>query len=114
MDENVTQAPEPVLLVMCTAPEDSSGPLARLLVEARVAACVNIISGVSSVYTWKGQVTEDRECLLLIKTTSAMFSDLRDLVVKNHPYECPEVVSFEVHSGAAAYLNWVRESVARV
>lgn len=113
MAGNLEAAGDPIVLVMCTIPEAGSSPMARLLVEARAAACVNIVNNVSSVYMWKGQLVDDKESLLLIKTTESRFSDLRELIVRNHPYECPEVVCFQVHAGAEPYLRWVRESVGQ-
>ncbi|XP_041568607.1 divalent-cation tolerance protein CutA [Taeniopygia guttata] len=85
--------------------------LARALVQQRLAACVNIIPGVTSVYTWQGKLEEDSEVLLMIKTRSSRVPALSDFVRSRHPYEVPEVVALPVAQGNPPYLRWVRDSV---
>ncbi|XP_030825548.1 protein CutA homolog [Camarhynchus parvulus] len=85
--------------------------LARSLVQQRLADCVNIIPGVTSVYTWQGKLEEDSEVLLMIKTRSSRVPALSDFVRSHHPYEVPEVVALPVAQGNAPYLRWVRDSV---
>ncbi|XP_053823883.1 protein CutA-like isoform X2 [Vidua chalybeata] len=85
--------------------------LARALVQQRLAACVNIIPGVTSVYTWQGKLEEDSEVLLMIKTRSSRVPALSDFVRSQHPYEVPEVVALPVAQGNPPYLRWVRDSV---
>ncbi|XP_074386184.1 protein CutA [Zonotrichia albicollis] len=85
--------------------------LARSLVQNRLAACVNIIPGVTSVYTWQGKLEEDSEVLLMIKTRSSRVPALSDFVRSQHPYEVPEVVALSVAQGNPPYLRWVRDSV---
>nr|XP_054510258.1 protein CutA homolog [Agelaius phoeniceus] len=85
--------------------------LARSLVQQRLAACVNIIPGVTSVYTWQGKLEEDSEVLLMIKTRSSRVPALSDFVRSHHPYEVPEVVALPVAQGNPPYLRWVRDSV---
>ena len=82
--------------------------LARELVEARLAACVNILPA-TSVYRWEGEVQEDEEHLLVIKTRRTYIDDIRDLFDEKHPYDLPELISMEVEDGSAAYLNWIRD-----
>jgi periplasmic divalent cation tolerance protein len=102
-----------VRLALVTCPVASAATLARTLVEARVAACVNLIPGVSSIYRWQGEVSDDQETLLLIKTTQAEFDALRREVLARHPYELPEVIAVDVADGHAPYLAWVAASVGR-
>lgn len=98
-------------LVLVTCPVDSAETLARALVEARVAACVNVLPSVTSLYRWKGEVSRDAEALLLIKTTGAGFEALRREVLSHHPYELPEVIALDVSDGHAPYLEWIAASV---
>lgn len=99
-----------VLVVLVTCPPDQAQALARALVDARVAACVNVVPGLQSVYRWKGAVQADAEALLLIKTAAHRFDALKQAVLKHHPYELPEVVALPVAAGHAPYLEWVLES----
>lgn len=86
--------------------------IAAALVERRLAACVNLVPGVRSIYRWKGGVERDDEQLLVIKTTGEQLEALRAAIVELHPYEVPEVVALEVVGGHAPYLDWVAESCA--
>ena len=98
-----------VLTTLSAAGEPES--LARTLVEERLAACVNLLPPMTSVYRWKGAVEEDRERLLLIKTTRERLEALHARLGALHPYELPEFLVLPVDGGAAAYLDWVRNSV---
>lgn len=102
-----------VVLTTCGNDEDANA-LARLLVEQRLAACVNAVSKVMSTYRWKGEVLEDRETLLIIKTTAPRLAALEQAIRKHSKYELPEVIALSVTAGAADYLAWVGESVAEL
>jgi len=84
--------------------------IARALVEERLAACVNVLPGATSVYRWQGKVEESREVLLLIKSTTARARRLEARVKALHAYELPEVLTLKVAGGSAAYLRWLREN----
>lgn len=100
-----------VRLVFTTLPDaDTAGKLARQLVEQRLAACVNVLAGCLSVYRWQGDVQEDGEVPLIIKTTVDRLPALRDWLKLNHPYELPELVAVEVVDGLPEYLAWVADS----
>jgi periplasmic divalent cation tolerance protein len=86
--------------------------IARALVERRLAACVNVVPGVVSVYRWKGAVCRDEERLLVIKTRTGRLEALRRALVEIHPYEVPELVALPVEAGHAPYLDWLDESVS--
>ena len=102
-----------VLLALCTTPdEETAARLARSLVEERLAACVNRISGVRSTYRWDGEVHDDAEVLLLIKTTHERFDALKSRLPGLHPYDMPELIAFEAVDGLAAYLGWVAAQAA--
>ena len=85
--------------------------LARALVDARVAACVNILPAIQSIYRWEGRVTDDTEQFLLIKTTEERVNSLRDELFRRHPYAVPEFVVLPVLAMSEAYEAWVRDSV---
>jgi periplasmic divalent cation tolerance protein len=86
--------------------------LAWELVERKVAACVNIIEMHTSVYRWKGEVKSEKECLLLMKTNSAMLKELWSVVEELHPYDVPEFIALPIDQGSEKYLDWINESVA--
>jgi periplasmic divalent cation tolerance protein len=100
------------LIVLSTVqkPEDALR-LARALVEQGLAACVNIVPGVTSVYRWKGKLEVEPERLLVIKTRTERFEALRAALVSQHPYEVPEVLALPVAAGHAPYLAWLDECV---
>jgi periplasmic divalent cation tolerance protein len=85
--------------------------IARALVGEGLAACVNVVPGLASVYRWKGRVEEAREALLLVKSTSARGKRLEARIRELHTYESPEVVTLKIDGGSAPYLRWIRESV---
>lgn len=103
-----------VWVVLCTAPNDEVAErLARGIVEARLAACVNILPGIRSVYRWKGEIAVDAEVQLVIKTTRWRFDALASHLRAEHPYELPEIVALRAEDGNPAYLEWVaRETTA--
>jgi periplasmic divalent cation tolerance protein len=100
-------------LVISTAPPDRAAELARQLVEERLAACVNILPGARSIYRWQGEICDDQEAVLLLKTEAARVAELTARLVELHPYDVPEAVSLEILGGEGnpAYLAWVRECV---
>jgi len=102
-----------VRLIFVTGPDAGSlEAIGRVLVEARLAACVNVCRGVTSVYRWEGRVNTESEALAIIKTTDDRVEALQVRVAELHPYEVPEFVAVEVSEGSPAYLRWVRESTA--
>ncbi|HSR65662.1 MAG TPA: divalent-cation tolerance protein CutA [Xanthomonadaceae bacterium] len=97
-----------VIVCFCTCPDaDSAARLAETLVDERLAACVQVLPGVRSVYRWQGAVERADEVLLLIKTTHARLDALAERVRALHPYELPELVAVEAAGGLPAYLDWV-------
>lgn len=96
-------------LVLTTCPDaDTAGRIARTLVEERLAACVNVLPPMRSVYRWKGQVEEAGEVLLLIKTSGTRFAALRERLRALHPYELPEIVAVPIVDGLPDYLAWLQ------
>ena len=99
-------------LVLTTASSLEEGKkIAHALVERRLAACVNIVPRVESVYRWEDKVEEAQEYLLMIKTTQSAFARLRDAIRELHSYEVPECIAFNIEDGFSAYLKWIGESV---
>ena len=104
-----------VLLCLCTCPDPATaGRIAEALVEERLAACVNLLPGLQSVYRWQGQVQRDAEVLLLVKTTRQRYPALQARLPQLHPYELPELLAVESVAGLPAYLQWVVESTRPV
>jgi periplasmic divalent cation tolerance protein len=102
------------ILVLTTADSaELAGRIAVALVEAREAACVNIVPGVRSIYRWEGKVCDDSEVLLVIKSTEERFEAVRERIRRTHTYQLPEVVAVRITAGDPEYLLWLRGQVAR-
>lgn len=99
------------LLALVTCPPAAAEGLAAALVETRVAACVNLVPGLRSIYRWQDAVQRDDESLLLIKTSAAQFEALKAEVLQRHPYELPEIIAVKVDAGHAPYLDWIARSL---
>ena len=102
----------PVLVLTTVGADFDARALAHALVEARLAACVNIIPAVHSVYRWEGKVADDAEQLLIIKTSGARIAALREELLERHPYDVPELVVLTIDQTSDAYGAWLLESVA--
>ena len=101
------------LLVLTNLPDrDAAARLAQRLIESRLAACVNILNGCTSVYRWKGEVERAEEVPILIKTRAARYDELEAAIRELHPYEIPEIIAVPVVRGLADYLEWVAEETA--
>jgi len=100
-------------LVLSTAGSmDQACTIAEALVNRRLAACVNIIPGVASVYRWKGKVEKSGEWLLLIKTAQEAFEPVRDALKELHSYELPECIAVAIDDGSGEYLEWISDSMS--
>jgi len=101
----------PAVVILCTAPAegDVAAKLARSLVEQKLAACVNIIPGVRSFYSWKGQLEEDAEVQLVIKTQRSSYAKVQAWLKEQHPYDEPEILALPVEQGSPSYLAWLVE-----
>jgi periplasmic divalent cation tolerance protein len=101
-----------VVVTLTTTPNVEVAELiGRTVVAERLAACANIVGGITSIFRWKGVVERESETLMVLKTKRADAEALRARVVELHPYEVPEVIVLAVEAGHAPYLDWVRESV---
>lgn len=97
-----------------TPNEETSKKIARELISRKLAACVNIIPRVISVYEWEDEVNEDEEQLLMIKTTTEKVNELSEFIRQNHPYSVAEVISVKIENGNPPYLDWVTKSVNKI
>ena len=100
--------PNVVRIVLVTHPDaDGARDLARAIVTERLAACVNIVPGLTSVYRWQGEIHQDAEVLLVIKTAEHRIGTLKHRIPELHPYEVPEVIVVPTEGGSRKYLDWV-------
>jgi periplasmic divalent cation tolerance protein len=99
-----------LVLTTCGSLEEARS-IARALVERELAACVNIVPQVESVYRWQGEVETATEFMLLIKTAAEVFDRVREALIELHSYELPECIAIGIEDGSAAYLEWIGESV---
>jgi len=96
------------LLVLSTCPDNATAQrLATMLVEQQLAACVNVLPGLTSVYRWQGAIQRDSEVLLLAKSRADRYPQLESALVEHHPYELPEVVAVSLRQGLEGYLAWL-------
>lgn len=99
------------LILLCTCPDDAvAANLSTQLVEQGLAACINRIPGLTSVYKWEGEMKSGTEVLLMIKTSVAASERLIKELKRLHPYELPEIIAVPITAGYEPYLNWIRES----
>jgi periplasmic divalent cation tolerance protein len=107
-------ASERVMVALITAPStEVAERIGRRLVEERLAACVNVLGGITSIFRWKDAVESESEVLIILKTTAGAMRALERRAVELHPYEVPEVIALPVESGHAPYLDWVCAEVGR-
>jgi len=97
----------PLFVYITCASLDEAKTIGRALVEARLAACVNILPGMTSLYWWQGRIEEGQETVLIAKTRDTLLEALTAKVKALHSYTCPCVVAFPVHAGNADYVNWI-------
>jgi len=101
-----------VLLVLCTFPDaDQARQIGTVLVEKQLAACVNLLPGVTSIYRWQGKIEEAGETLAIFKTTRAVWDAFEKELAALHPYDVPEIVAVEPSAVSAAYASWVVREV---
>jgi periplasmic divalent cation tolerance protein len=101
-----------LVVFVTTTNSEEAARIADALVSERLAACVNIIGAIESVYRWEGKITRDHEALMIIKTTDARYPELERRVKELHSYSTPEVLALKVEQGPAEYLKWLSDSTA--
>jgi len=99
------------IVIYITAPTEEVGKnIAKKLIEEKVAACINMVKNIYSIYWWKGNIEEDNEVLLIIKTKKDLFDKIEEIVKSIHPYTIPEIITLPIVAGSFDYLNWIDES----
>jgi periplasmic divalent cation tolerance protein len=101
-----------LVVFVTTSNDQEAASIADALVSERLAACVNILGAIESVYRWEGKITRDREVLIIIKTTAERYPELELRIKELHSYSTPEVVALKIERGSADYLTWIWESTA--
>lgn len=98
-------------IILVTCPDRATAAkIGSALVEEKIAACANLIEGVTSIYRWKNEIHQDAEVLLMVKTRAARFTAVERRVLELHPYEVPEIIACDITAGNLPYLNWIDES----
>lgn len=97
-----------MIVTLNTCPDEKTAELiANSLISNKQAACVNLLSSVKSIYEWQGDIVQDTEVLLMIKSSAAAFNAIKATILELHPYELPEIISFEASHGLEEYVRWV-------
>ena len=102
--------PEPIIVLVTCGSEEEALKIANALVESRLAACVNLVAPIRSIYRWEERIWDEKEWLLVIKTQKDRFEDLEKKVKSLHSYSVPEIVSLPIVEGSSSYLDWIREN----
>jgi len=101
------------IVVFITTPnEDEAAKIARALVEARLAGCVNIVRNIRSIYRWQGNIEDDTEVLMIAKTKKKLFNALEKKVKELHSYSVPEIIAMPIAEGSNEYIQWLRDATA--
>ena len=103
---------ESFIVIYCTCPDSGTADaLAKKLLEEKQIACANLLPGLESRYWWEGKIQEDKEVLLILKTAHSLFKAVETLILKNHPYQVPEIIALPILQGNTSYLSWIQDSV---
>lgn len=97
-------------LILCTCPDQKSArDIAKTLLINKLAACINMLPNITSIYEWGGKVVEETEIQLLIKTQAALFNAVNDEIIRIHPYDTPEVIAIDISQGNSDYMHWLNK-----
>lgn len=96
-----------IIILVTTSSEEEGREIAQALIEKKLAACVNLIKDIESIYRWKGKILDEREVLILIKTRKKLYKSVEGEVKKLHSYEVPEIIALPIISGSKDYLYWI-------
>jgi len=100
------------IIIICTTSNiDNAKNIANHLVSNKLAACVNIIPQIVSIYEWNNQIQQDSECILFIKTHNSLFDKVKEEIIDLHPYELPEIISITIDRGHTEYLDWLKKCI---
>lgn len=99
------------IIVLCTINDfNQAKEISKIIIEEKLAACVNIIPKISSIYFWNDEIVEDDEYLMIIKTRRNLFKELKLKITQLHPYDVPEIISLNIEDGSKLYLDWIKNS----
>ncbi|WP_068546999.1 divalent-cation tolerance protein CutA [Thalassotalea crassostreae] len=99
-------------VVLCNCPdEDVAFRISEIIVKEKLAACVNILPKITSIYSWQGTIKRDSEVMLMIKTKQSLYTELEQCIKKYHPYDVAEVIALDIQQGSAQYLDWITNTV---
>jgi periplasmic divalent cation tolerance protein len=101
---------DPIIVLVTCGSEEEALKIANALVESRLAACVNLVAPIRSIYRWEGRIWDEKEWLLIIKTQKNSFEELEKKIKSLHSYSVPEIVSVPIVEGSSSYLNWISEN----
>jgi periplasmic divalent cation tolerance protein len=101
---------DPIVVLVTCGSEEEALKIGNALVEAHLAACVNLVAPIRSIYRWEGKIWDEKEWLLIIKTQKQRFEELEKKVKSLHSYSVPEIISLPITEGSSAYLNWIIEN----
>ena len=96
-----------IVVLVTTSSEEEATRLGKLLVEQQFVACVNILHNMKSIFRWEGKVSEEEECLMILKTKMPIFKDLEKTIIAQHSYEVPEIIALPIEAGSQTYLSWI-------
>ena len=102
--------PDPIVVLVTCGSEEEALQIAKALVEDRLAACVNLVAPIRSIYRWEGKIWDEKEWLLIVKTQKHRFETVEKKVKSLHSYSVPEIISVPITQGSWAYLNWIKEN----
>ncbi len=100
---------EALVVYITASSEDEAAMIARTLVEEKLAACVNIVKDIRSIYSWQGKIEDEKECLMIVKTRLELFDALKTKVLGLHSYSVPEIIALPIVDGSEEYLKWLKE-----
>jgi len=101
---------DPIVVLVTCGSEEEALKIANVLIEEHLAACVNLVSPIRSIYRWEGKTWDEKECLLIIKTQKRKFEELEKKVKSLHSYSVPEIICLPIIDGSPSYLQWIKEN----
>ena len=100
---------EALVVYITASSEDEAATIGRALVEEKLAACVNMVKDIRSIYSWQGKIEDEKEVLMIVKTRAALFNALKAKVLSMHSYSVPEIIALRIVDGSEEYLKWLKD-----
>ena len=100
-----------IVVLITVASNEEAMSLGKILVEKKLVACANVIPNVSSIFQWNGDIKQERECLMILKSRMGIFKTLEDTVKAHHSYDVPEIIALSIAKGSSEYLSWIHEMI---